>query len=235
MKKTAASAKTTSKHAGTSKHSGTAKHAPLDAHQKHLEHLHLLHEEHLAHEAHIHAVATPPAHAKPRTLSMGDVGCCSAEALAASLRLAGMPVSDEDVLGLYWHTASNPDTGASIETTLEAAWRFGLGGVRPVFEELTGVGAWRRLVLKPQSQLKPLRPCPATAWDWLDFARTFRDLPRYRAATSRQPAGMILGVELPGSHAVLATPEGWWSWGELHDPADFPDAAIEEAWAVIWP
>lgn len=49
-------------------------------------------------------------------------------------------------------------------------------------------------------------------------------------------AGLILGVDLPGPHAVLATPDGaWWSWGEPYDPAAWPDAVIEEAWEVRWP
>lgn len=48
-------------------------------------------------------------------------------------------------------------------------------------------------------------------------------------------SGLILGVDLPGPHAVLTTPGGWWSWGELYDPDQFPDAVIEEAWEVTWP
>ena len=47
-------------------------------------------------------------------------------------------------------------------------------------------------------------------------------------------AGLILGVDLPGPHAVLADGGWWWSWGEPYDPAAFPDAVIEEAWAVTW-
>jgi hypothetical protein len=43
--------------------------------------------------------------------------------------------------------------------------------------------------------------------------------------------GLILGVDVPGPHCVLATADGWWSWGELHSP--WP-ARIEEAWAVSW-
>ena len=47
--------------------------------------------------------------------------------------------------------------------------------------------------------------------------------------------GFILGVDLPGPHTVLATPDGWWSWGEPWCPwCDFPDAVIEEAWVVSW-
>jgi hypothetical protein len=46
---------------------------------------------------------------------------------------------------------------------------------------------------------------------------------------------LILGVSLPGPHAVLTIPGGaWWSWGEPRDPADFPDAVVEEAWQVTW-
>ena len=48
-------------------------------------------------------------------------------------------------------------------------------------------------------------------------------------------AGLILGLDLPGPHAVLTVPGGlWWSWDALYDPAVFPDAVIEEAWAVNW-
>jgi hypothetical protein len=42
---------------------------------------------------------------------------------------------------------------------------------------------------------------------------------------------MILRVDVPGPPAVLATPGGWWSWGELFDP--WP-CRVEEAWAVSW-
>ena len=47
--------------------------------------------------------------------------------------------------------------------------------------------------------------------------------------------GLVLGVDLPGPHAVLTVPGGWWSWGDLYDPADFPDAVIEEGWEITWP
>jgi hypothetical protein len=43
--------------------------------------------------------------------------------------------------------------------------------------------------------------------------------------------GVILGIDLPGPHAVLSAPEGWWSWGELTEPWT---ATVEEAWAVSW-
>jgi len=57
------------------------------------------------------------AHKKPRKLSPGsDVACCSAEALGTLLGWGW-----DEVLALYWRTASDPDSGASILDTLEAA------------------------------------------------------------------------------------------------------------------
>jgi hypothetical protein len=68
-----------------------------------------------------------------RQLALGSaVACCCAEALAASLRLSGWPVTDADVLALYLRTARDPDAGASILATLETAAEFGLAGIRPV-------------------------------------------------------------------------------------------------------
>lgn len=46
-----------------------------------------------------------------------DVACCSAQALGT---LVGW--DSDDVLALYWRTASDPDSGATIRATLEA-WR----------------------------------------------------------------------------------------------------------------
>lgn len=156
------------------------------------------HQAHLAHLAHLQRLGLlPKAAPKPqrRMLALGEgVACCAAEALAASLRLTGRPVSDADVLALYRRTASDPDAGATILATLEAAFEFGLAGYRPSFGEVV-----------PGSLI-----------------------PR---ATG---AGLILGMELPGPHAVLAAPDGWWSWGELYDPAEWPDAVTEEAWTVEW-
>jgi hypothetical protein len=138
-----------------------------------------------------------PAKRKKRTLSPGvAVACCSAEALAASLRLVGAVVSDDDVLALHWRAGGGVDTGVSILAALEAAREFGLAGYRPAKVQL-------------------LAPKVASA-----------------AAGCKFP--LILGLELPGPHAVLAEPDRWWSWGEPYDPAAFPDAVIEEAWAITW-
>lgn len=157
------------------------------------------------HAAAVKAAKTRAANAKKakqhprRQLALGGgVACCSAEALAASLRLAGAAVSDADVLALYWRTADDEDAGASILATLEAAARFGLAGAQPA--SFAAMGA--------DVGLRSLR---------------LVDTPHDRA--------LILGISLPGPHAVLATADGWWSWGELYDP--WTDR-IDEAWKVSW-
>ena len=140
-----------------------------------------------------------------RKLALGEsVACCAAEALAASLRLTGVPVSDSDVLAIYWHTASDADAGATILATLEAACRFGVAGIRPVsFREV---------------MLNALPECGR------------RELPQLHETR----AGLILGGDLPGPHALYDDGTAWWSWGEPYDRATWPDAVIEEAWEVRW-
>jgi hypothetical protein len=192
------------------KHHATSKHHPVH-HAKAA----------TAHAHHVTAKAKHPHHAKARGLALtpGDVACCAAEALAASLRLAGRAVSDEDVMALYWHTADDPDAGATVEATLEAAWRFGLGGVRPArFAEEV-------LDYPPLPLGQRLRDRLEVELGEHDHLVGFRPL---------HPASLILGLELPGPHTVLATPDGWWSWGQLWCPCEWPDAVIEEAWAVSW-
>ena len=48
------------------------------------------------------------------------------------------------------------------------------------------------------------------------------------------PAAQLLGVDLPGPHAVCADGGWWFSWGDLWPPSAFPGAVVEEAWAVQW-
>jgi hypothetical protein len=186
---------------------GSGKAAPVTAHQAHL--------AHLAHLQRLGIRPKPAAKHQRRMLALGDgVACCAAEALAASLRLTGRPVSDADVLALYRRTADDPDTGATIVATLEAASRFGLGGLYP---------RWM-----------PVRdPLIASGLVGADLAALAEDEAIGRAADEASH-GLILGVDLPGPHAVLDDGTGWWSWGELYDPACWPDAVIEEAWAIEW-
>jgi hypothetical protein len=177
------------KHAGHSKHvQGQGKHHPKAQHKAQ-------HQHHAHQQQKVHTVAKGHKGHKARGLALGsEVACCTAEALAASLRLSGRPVSDGDVLRLYERTEGASDTGAPILAALEAAARFGLGGVRP--------GSFR--AVDP-------------------------------AEVANHGSGLVLGLELPGAHTVLATPAGWWSWGELHCPCEWPGAVAEEAWAVMWP
>jgi hypothetical protein len=80
-----------------------------------------------------HELADKSKHKKAGlALAPGDVACCAAQAAAASLWLAlGVRVHDEDVLGLYWRTAADPDEGASVLDTLRAVHEYGLAGARP--------------------------------------------------------------------------------------------------------
>ena len=66
-------------------------------------------------------------------LSHDGVDGCVAEAIAASLRLQGQEVQEEDVLELYWRTASTPTEGALIEVSLRAAHEHGLAGWYPSY------------------------------------------------------------------------------------------------------
>src|SRR5260221_14714588 len=85
----------------------------------------------------IHRHKPPAKTPKPRKWSPGtDVACCSAEALGLLLGWGA-----DEVLALYWRTASDLDSGASILDTLTAcelpAERFGLR-----LEECFGPGSF---------------------------------------------------------------------------------------------
>jgi len=199
-------------------------------HHKHVKPAHAHHKaatghHHKHHKAHKHHhVAKKHKGMVHRGLALGDaVACCAAEALAASLRLSGIPVTDADVLALHRLSGADDDAGGPIQAVLEAASGFGLAGVR-LYDAAELVG----------EAVQPLRgdveqPAwhPEAAHIAMPASRP-EGLPVHRAS-------LILGVDLPGPHTVLATPDGWWSWGELHCPwCDFPDAVIEEAWEVAW-
>lgn len=189
------------KHAGTAKHGGTRKHHPV-------------HHKAAAKGAQggkgapphstgspVHVVRKIGGHPKPRKLSPGDVACCSARAVGTLLGL-----TDDEVLALYWQTASDPDSGASIERTLSVA------GVPMI------------------NMLDEHHPFSARGFEFRSPERIWNDGDLDLAPVGH---GLILGLALPeGPHAVLATGDGWWSWGELYDPSGFPGAVIEEAWAV---
>lgn len=183
------------KHTRSSKHvhGKTAKHHPKGQKKAH----------HVTKGVKAHTVAHHPHH--PRGLAVGELlPVCSLEAVAMSLRLAGQPVSDDDVAGL-WEACGRREL--SIAEALGAVTQFGLAGVRP---------RWRH---------------PASLRDHgVDFfARPF--CWRLPSGRSDEVVSTILGVDWPGPHAVLATPDGWWSWGKLWTPWT---TAVSEAWEVSW-
>jgi hypothetical protein len=158
-------------------------------------------------------------HAKATTkvaFAVGDwLPVCGFEALAQSLRLAGQPVHGDEVAEL-WELAGAAEA-TSVEDALAAAARFGLAGCRPVQQRHVGPvdtealrGKVRVAIGKCGIDLREhlIEPVP--------------DLSVH---------GLILQIDVPGPHAVLATVDGWWSWGELFSP--WP-ATIEAAWAVSW-
>lgn len=213
----------TSKHAGTAKHTqGKGKHHPAKAHKAQTHH-------HAAQKQHAHTAAKGPKVAKPRKLAGGagvlaDVACCPVLALATSLRLSGGVCGADDVLALYGRLTNDADAGAPILAALEAAAEYGLAGVRPLwFGE------------------RPLDHLPLPFGQRLgrvedpDLGEVDHGLSEGAAIGERLVHGLILGMELPGPHAVLAETGRWWSWGQPFLPAAFPGAVVEEAWAVVWP
>ena len=171
----------------------------------------------------VHTVATHAKPAKPRGFAVGDLlPACAAEAVAMSLRLAGQPVSDDEVAWL-WELAGAREL--SIPEALAAAARFGLAGfrVQPAPDEFVVADLGDDLA---ELQLGARIGGHLLGGDAAQFEALgglVANRPSIHAA--------ILGVDVPGPHCVLATPDGWWSWGQLWSP--WP-CRIEEAWTVTW-
>ncbi len=164
---------------------------------------------------------------KKRGLAVGDGWeCCSAEALAASLRLAGWPVSDKDVRALHLAAGGSRDTGVSILATLQTAARVGLAGVRPRGFEQCVEYAWigEQWVMQGAAE----RDGDADAYVRAAAGCHLED------AHTDQRSALILGADLPGPHAFVTGGGGVWSWGEWHPWSCFDGAVIEEAWRVEW-
>lgn len=182
------------KHTAAKKHVHHARGKHHPAHQK---------AGHHAHKAgHVKTVGHHP----KRHLSLGEVACCAAEALASSLRLAGASVSDADVLSLYWRTASYPSEGATLLDTLRVAQEYGLAGWRPAYRALSTIE-------KVNSS---------------SFA------PSFEVAKEEVPVlGLQLPG---GPHALTLDRCGCcaWSWGGLYTFAELSPSPVEEAWAVSW-
>lgn len=146
-----------------------------------------------------------------RGASLGEaVPCCAAEALAASLRLAGWVVSDAEVLALHRLATCDPMDCAYIEDVLEAAALYGLAGVH--------LAGFRELDLDGQLADKDGSRCDSGV-----------------AVGSREPVppvAVILGIDQPRPHTVLDDGSAWWSWGQPWEP--FAGAVISEAWSLRW-
>jgi hypothetical protein len=217
----------------TKKHAASAKHTQTKAQAAHLHALHVAHVAHLAHLAatgkSVTVKAKPAAHAKAAKkvgFAVGDwLPVCGFEAVAQSLRLAGQRVHGDEVLRLYDLCGSRE---VSIGEALTAAARFGLAGCRPVAHDLHSRYG--------DCGLDQLAGDDA---DLAPFAVEARALPpvlreaflHRTVGQAVQPHCLILRIDVPGPHAVLATRDGWWSWGELHSP--WP-ARVSEAWVIAW-
>jgi hypothetical protein len=194
------------KHVSSAKHTGTSKHSPTAAKKAKS-----------GTKAKVTTKAKAATHAKAVSFAVGDwLPVCAFEALAQSLRLAGGAVSDEDVLELSWLAGGGEIAPASILGALAAAFRFGLAGIRSLKVEPL-LGEFReRGIEGAHDSLISAAPGP---------------LGEFFSGERGTVHGLILRIDQPGSHAVLATPDGWWSWGELYSP--WP-ARVGEAWAVSW-
>ena len=255
---------TTAKHAGTHKHTqGKGKHHPAKA-KKAQTHHHAAKKQktHTAAkgptlnkplklaraDAPVRAVITPFA-SRGRVdgaaawAELDDVACCTVLALAESLRLSGRLCGADDVLALYGLLASDADAGATIVATLDEASVFGLAGVRPVsfhphawdsagcpegdifgVDDLDAAALTVEAHALPPVQREPVLHGTVRQADHAGSVGRGVHLP-----------SVILGLELPGPHAVLAEQGRWWSWSQPWPPAAFPDAVVEECWQVVWP
>lgn len=201
-------------------------------------------------------VAKHPHHARARTLGDG-IGLCPAEAVAAAARLAGWAVTARDVLDLYARCADGPSSGFTIAAALTAGMRLGVTGFERI--EVDGAG-WTEpadaIVVDSVPAVDDFLHWQRATVDCPEFgqARHVEDShgvfeavpvqrPNFASDRSTSELGhdrpvvdvhaLILGVDLPGPHAVTVAPDGCWvSWGEHYHPASFHGAVIEEAWAV---
>lgn len=223
MKQSVAGAGSTAKHAGTTKTSSTAagKHAPSKPPVQTIR---------VVGSGHVTVTVKMPKPPKPRGLALGDAwACCSAEALGASLRLAGGRVSQDDVLALHVAAGGTRDRGVPVLAALRAASVHGLADARPRWFGALEPG--RDLVSDSDDRRLPLDGLTNDP----GHAQPHVIEDPFIGAGEPHGASVILGLELPGAHAVTVGSDGrWLSWGGCYDPADWPDAVIEEAWAVAW-
>lgn len=149
----------------------------------------------------------PKAGKASRGLSPGDISCCVMQALAASVRGEGFPVTDDDVVALHLRIAG-PDEYVTIGDGLEAAAQYGLAGVRPVIKSCASA--------RLNDAVCEACGCELDGEGWCPWCQP--------------PGSLILGVTTPAPHAVCDDGAGWLSWGQRYEPWAEPD----EMWAVSW-
>lgn len=218
--KKATTARKSSKASTTASKKASATASASAKHTAHLKHL-----KHVAHLAHLAATgqkvtvkatpATPAKATKAVAFAAGDLlPVCAFEAAAMSLRLAGQFVHDDEVAGL-WELAGADPLGASVAAALDAAGDYGLAGFRP---------EWTRVIPCQDAHLADGVLLPVGEDEAVLLGRLDETL-------AGPVHGLILRIDAPGPHAVLATADGWWSWGELYDPWA---CRVDQAWAVSW-
>lgn len=219
----------------TLKHVKTGKAAKRTV--KHRPNHHKLPATHHAAGHKVHAKGTHAHHAKAAGFAVGDLlPVCALEAVARSLRLAGQPVGDDEVEHL-WELLGAPAEGVSVGEALAAAALLGLGGagpgrVHPVQLPLLSAAMVRPGYRQVYGAVQaPQFPVLAPVVDWAAVPALCGEFARMTGYPASGGGALILRIDVPGPHAVLATADGWWSWGELHDP--WP-CRVEEAWAVSW-
>lgn len=177
---------------------------------------------------------------KKRQWSPGsDVACCAAEAFGTLVEASGRPWSAEQTLALYWSTADTPDAGASIWATLSAADVDEVQVHRLAGELPDRLQHHGKLQTFQVGQLDVLQDVAVALLDD-DPPEVTVSLHGHGGDVGRRDPsfvlvhGLILGVALPQPHAIAVTPDGrWWSWGEPFNPGDWPELAVDEAWAVL--
>lgn len=170
---------------------------------------HKAHEEHLAHEAHeAHLAHEGKVHAVAKPAKPKK------PAKARSLAVGdALPVCSFEALAMSLRLAGQR---VSDDDVAELWWLAGAGeDGAPIAEALDAAARFGLAGARPAGyhEIAPGTAFPSLA-DGLHCS--------------------ILGLELPGPHAVVAVPGAWLSWGESWSPSDFPGAVIEEAWAVAW-
>jgi hypothetical protein len=199
---------------------------PLDAHQKHVAHLHQLHLKHLAHLAQQGHGAQHTKKQVPKQTSAKQKSAAAAKGAAVK----GHGVAKAKGRTAKRALALNNDLGCCVAEAVSASIR--LSGFPAIDENILNL-FWRAGG-DPDSGIAIPDMLMTTSESELVSCQLGKLIPLDPDATDPMISNIILGLNLPSPHAVFATPDGWWSWGSLFSPYDFPDAVIEEAWEISW-